>query len=144
MRFASSWCRVKDQEIMVHLLINLHDTCFVSTPVAVVRCREDSDNRFVMTPIVPVHHQLMRPRNEFKIICVIEVLRDVLAKCEACTSRRNTPAMSVIWVRPQEIAHWSFVGHFNLSINLSNLIERIQVGRETSMKSEYLIFNDCG
>jgi hypothetical protein len=86
-----------------------------------------------MTPIVTIHNQLMGPRYQFEIISVIEILRYVLSKCESSTSWRDTPTMSIIWVGPKEITHWSLMWYLNLSINLSNLFECIQVWGKSSM-----------
>ena len=38
MWLTSARCRVENEEVVVHLLIYLHDACFVATAVAVVRC----------------------------------------------------------------------------------------------------------
>ena len=52
MRLSTSWGWIEYEEIVVHLLINLHDTSFVTAPIAVVGCREDCDYFLLVTPIV--------------------------------------------------------------------------------------------
>lgn len=98
MRLSSSWCRVEYQEIMIHLLVYLHNARLVAAPVAVVRCGEDGHDGLVVAPVEAVHDQLMGTSDQLEVVSMIEVLRDVLAKGEACTSGRDTPAMSVIGV----------------------------------------------
>ena len=49
--------------------------------------------------------------------------------------------MTVVWVGPQEIAHGTFVRHFNLSIDCSDLVECVQVGREATVKAENLVLD---
>ena len=95
-----------------------------------------------MTPVVSIHHQLMGSRNQFETIRVIKVLRYVLAKRKSCTSGGNTPAMSVVGVRPEQVAHGTLVGHFNLSIDLPYLLESIEVWRQSSMQTENLILHN--
>lgn len=35
-RLSSPWCRVEHQEVVVHVLVHLHDSCLVCTPVTIV------------------------------------------------------------------------------------------------------------
>ena len=34
-----------------------------------------------------------------------------LPKSVACTPGRDPPAPPVVWVAPQKVTHWTFVGH---------------------------------
>lgn len=58
----------------------------LTTSVAVVGCTEDGNNILVMAPIIPFHHKLVRPRYKCQAVCMIELLRYILAKCVACSS----------------------------------------------------------
>lgn len=122
---SSSRRGIEDQEVIIHLLIHLHYTSFVAASVAVIWCGENCHDSFVMTPVVPVHNQLMGSWYQFKIICVIEILGYVLSKSKTSSSGRDTPTMAIIWVRPKEIAHWTLVRNFDLSVNLSDLLESV-------------------
>ncbi len=64
MWLSAAGCRIKDQEIIIHILVHLHDTCLVGASVTVVRCREDSDDVLIVTPIEPIHDELMCARNK--------------------------------------------------------------------------------
>ena len=35
-RFATSWCGIEDQEIVIHLLINFHYSSLITTSVAII------------------------------------------------------------------------------------------------------------
>lgn len=96
----------------------------------------------LVTPVVAIHHKLVRSCNQLQAVGVVEVLRDVLAKGEASTSRGDAPTVPVVWVRPKQVAHWAFMRHFYLAVNLLYLIEGIQVWREATVKAEDLVFDD--
>lgn len=98
--FSSSWTRIKLQEGVFQMLINLHDSSLVTTSVAVVGCREDGHDISILRPIVSLHNQLMCSGDECQAIVMVECLRDILSKRVPSSSRRYTPSASVIWVRP--------------------------------------------
>lgn len=75
---------------------------------------------------------------------MIELLRNILTKRVACSSRRDTPTAPVVWIRPEEVTDWSFVWHLHDSIKLLDLVERVDRWRETSMKTEDITFNNSG
>ena len=56
-RLAAPRSRVKDQEVVIHLLITLHYTSLVTASVTVVRCRKYCHNLLLMTPIIALKIQ---------------------------------------------------------------------------------------
>lgn len=79
----------------------------------------------------------MRTRNHAEIVLLVEFGADVAAKCVSSTARRRAPTAAVVRVRPQKIAHASFVAvktlpecdtgyavHFHHAIELADLIQR--------------------
>ena len=58
----------------------------LTTAVAIVWGTEDGDHILIMTPIVAFHHKLMRSGYKAEPIGVIELLRNVLAKCVTSAS----------------------------------------------------------
>ena len=82
------------------MFVQLHHTSFIATAVAVVRSTEDSHHVLVMRPVVSIGNELMSTCNKVKTVLLIILLRDVLTKGIASTSRRHAPATSVVWVRP--------------------------------------------
>ena len=49
---------VEDQEIVIHLLVNFHYSCFVSAPIAVIGRRENSHHLLFVTPVVALKYQI--------------------------------------------------------------------------------------
>ena len=59
----------------------------------------------IMTPIVPLHDELMRPRHEREPVGVVERLGDVLTEGVAGATGGYAPAASVVGIGPQKVAH---------------------------------------
>ena len=53
---------------LLHSIIDLHNGCLISTPVAIVRGRKDSYNALIVLPLVSFHAKLMRPGNKMQSI----------------------------------------------------------------------------
>lgn len=60
------------------------------------------------------------------------------------TSGGDTPTASIIGVRPEQVAHGTFLGHLLNSIELSDLIEGVDARRKTPVQAENLILNNSG
>ena len=154
MWLSTSRRRIKDQEVVLHLFVDLHDACFITASIAVVRCWEDSHDLLFMTPVVTLklkklsslqkrqygmfkntmkflrfdtysHDELMCSSNCLKTILLDELVRNILSESVASTSWRNTPACSIIWIRPKEVTHGTFMRHFNHSVDISNHVKGI-------------------
>ena len=80
----------------------------------------------------------MSPSNEFQTVGVVELLRYVLAEGVAGASGRDAPAASVVGVRPKQVAHWAFVGDFLDSIELSDVVQGVDWGRQATVQAENL------
>lgn len=123
MGFSSSRSWIELQEGILESIIKLHDRCLVATAVTVVRCTEDGHYILVVTPIVALHDQLMGSGDQREAVAVIEGLRDVLTKGVASTSGRDTPATTVIRIRPQQIAHGALMWHFLNTIQGTDMVQ---------------------
>jgi hypothetical protein len=66
--------------------------------------REESENTICMLPLKALHDKLVRAHNELQVVVVVEGLSDVLPKCVACSTGRDAPPISVIWIRPHKVA----------------------------------------
>ena len=86
----------------------------------------------------------MGSSDQLQVVRVVKLLRDVLAERVTGSSWRNTPAASVVRVRPKQVTNRPFVGHLHESIKLLDLIESVNARRETSVKAENAIFNNSG
>jgi len=60
-----------------------------------------------------------------------------------CASCRHRPTLDHLGVRPKQVAHYSFLRHFSEPINFLQIIDLFDVGRQTSMHTEYFIVNHC-
>ena len=141
MWFTSSRCRVECEKVTSHVFINFHDASFIAASVTIVGSWENSDNLVLMTPVVPIHDQLMRSCSQFEIVSSVELLWDVHTKGIASTSWWDAPACSLVWVTPQQIAHRSFMWHLLYSVQVLDLVKRLKRWRQPSMQWEYLILN---
>ena len=109
----------------IHVLVDFADGGLIAASVAVVGCREDRDNVALVTPIVAIHHKLMGTGNSCQTIRMVELLRDVLTERIAGTTRGDTPAASVVRVRPEQVADGTLVGHLLHAVQLTDLIKGI-------------------
>ena len=66
----------------------------------------------VLRPVVPLHDELMRARNQRQPVVVVERLRYVLAEGVSRAAGRDAPAAPVVRVGPQQIAHRALMGDF--------------------------------
>ena len=71
---------LKLQERRPHPFPDLHDRRQVAAPVTVVRGGEDRHDGLVVAPVVALHDQLVRARDEGQTVRVVELVGDVLAK----------------------------------------------------------------
>ncbi len=73
---------------------------------------------------------------------MIEGFRDVLAERVTRTTRRDTPTAAIIRIRPEQIAHGSFVGHLLDSVEGADVVERVDAGREPTVQAEDLVVDE--
>jgi len=138
MGLAASRSGVKLEEGVFEVLVNLHNGGLVAAPVAVVGGTEDRDHVPLVAPVVTLHHELMGPRHQGQTVAVVEGLGNVRAKRVAGTAGGDSPATPVIGVGPQQVAHWALVGHLNDPVQGTNVVERVNRGGETAVKTENL------
>ncbi len=115
------------------MFIQLHHSSLISTAVAVVRSTEDSYHVLVMGPVVSISDKLMSSRNEIKSVLFVVLLRDVLTEGVPCTSWRHAPATSVVRVRPQKVAHGTFMRYLLHSVQFLYLVEGVKMRGQSTM-----------
>lgn len=76
----------------------------------------------------------------FEPIGVIELFSHILTKGVSRPSGTDTPASSVIRVRPQQVAHRPFMGHFAETVQVPNVVQRVGGGGKSAMEAEILVF----
>ena len=134
--------RVKHQEIVIHLFVDLHYSGLVATPITIVWRWEDRHNLLLMAPIIARHYELMGASHRFEPVLLYELVWYVLSKGVAGSAWRDTPARTVVWIWPQQVAHWAFMRYLNNTVNISDHVQGVQAGAQATMKAEDLIFND--
>ena len=85
---AGSNCKLKKShfggvgnlQVEVHELIDSHDSSFITTSVAVIRRTENCHDVAVVRPVISIHYQLVSTGYSRQVICVIKLLRNVLAE----------------------------------------------------------------
>lgn len=95
-----------------------------------------------MRPVVSIHDKLMCTSDQLEVVGVVELLTDVLSERVSSSSWGDTPSASIIRIRPEKIANWTFVWHFHDSVKLLDLIQSIDTWGETSMQAEDVSFDD--
>lgn len=85
----------------------------------------------------------MSTRYQFKSVCMVELFGDVLAERVTSTSWGDAPATAIIWIRPKQIADGTLMGNFLHSVKLTNLVEGVDWGGETTMETEDLTLYHC-
>lgn len=73
---------------------------------------------------------------------MIECFRNILPKGVTGAARANTPAASVIRVRPEQVAHRALMRNFLDSVKRSNIIKGIDARRETTVETEDLVVDE--
>lgn len=86
----------------------------------------------------------MRTRDERKPVVVVESLADVLTECVSSSSGAYSPSAAVVGVGPKQIAHRTLVRHLLYPVQCTDVIKRVNAGRETSVKTEDLVVDERG
>ena len=106
------------------LLVNVQNRGNISASVAVVRGRPYCHQCLILEPVLEtVHDKLVSTSNELQIIDMIEFWCYSLAKNPACSSRRHSPGINFLRIRPHEIAERALMRNLHASINKSDLIK---------------------
>ena len=82
--------------------------------------------------------------NQFQIVRVVELFRDLLTEGITVLFWKDTPDATIIWVGPEKITDGSFVWHFHDSIKLLDLIKSVNFRGETAMYAENTALDNCG
>ena len=93
-------------------------------------------------PLVPLHHQLVSPADHLDVVGGVELADHVAAEEVAGPSGRDSPPLSVLWVRPQEVAHRTVVRNLLLPVDGPDLVEGLDAGTEAAVNTEDLAVND--
>jgi hypothetical protein len=105
---------------------------------------EDSYDISILRPVVSLHYELMGSCYQGETVVVVERFGDVLPKGVASTTRRDSPSAPVIWVRPEQVAHWSLVGYFLNTVEGADVVQRVNARREPTVQTKDLVVDQGG
>ena len=88
---------------------------------------------------VALVHQLVGSGDNFDVVGAVELLGDVFSEGEAGASGALSPALNVVWIGPDNVAHGSFVGDLLDSVQFSDAVEGAELRAESSVDAEDLI-----
>ena len=74
------------------------------------------------------HDQLMSSGYSLQTVALKELVCYVLPEGITSSTRRESPACLFIWIRPEQIAHWTFVRYLLDSFEVSNLVKSVETG----------------
>jgi len=141
--FSTTWGWVKLQKRIFKLIVKFHNGGLISTAIAVVGSRKDSDDVSIMTPVVPFHYKLMGSRDQSYTVRVVKSLGNILTKSISSSTRRNSPTPTVIRIRPEQITHRTFVRHFLEPVQCSYMIQSVNARTQSTMEAEDLLVDKC-
>merc|ERR1719394_1659372 len=96
-----------------------------------------------MAPVVPLHDELMRAGDELEPVGMVELLRDVLSERVPGTAGGDAPSAPVVRVRPKQVAHGSLVGDLLDAVELADVVQRVERGRQPPVHAYDLILDHC-
>ena len=111
-------------------------------PVAIVGSRPDGEDCLIEMPLVSLHDELVSPTDHLDVVGPIELTDHVVTKQIAGTSRRDSPALSILGVGPEQVTHRAIVGNLLLPVDGSDLVEGLDAGTEAAVNTEDLAVYD--
>jgi len=75
---------------------------------------------------------------------MIKFLSHLISKQPASSSWTHLPSFNFFGIRPHEIAKWSIVWDFNLSLNGSDVVHGLDVWRQSTMNAKDFPLDDGG
>lgn len=131
---------LKYHELFLLLRTYLQHTCHVFTPVAVVRSRPNSHNIFLLEQlVVALLNQLMSTSYQSQPIMMIELIDHFRAEKPANSSMILLPSLDVFRIRPHQVSKGAFSRNLLHSVDLSDLINCMNVRRKSSMNAENVV-----
>ena len=131
---------LKYHELLLLLGAYLQHTGHVLAPVAVVRSRPDShDILFLKQLIVTLLNQLMSTSYQCQPVVMVELIDHLWAEKPADPSMILRPSLDIFRIRPHQVPKWAFRWNFLHSVDFSNLIDGMNVGRKPSVYTKNMI-----
>ena len=95
-----------------------------------------------MAPVVALHHQLVGSGYQGELVCVVELLGDVLAEGVACASGGDAPATPVVGVGPEQVTHGPLMRHLQVQRQDDKSFKSVQFVAPSRVPSVGLLQRD--
>lgn len=79
--------------------------------------------------------------DQSEAVVPVELVNDFVPEEPACASAPVGPSVDLLWIRPHQISKGSLGWDLHFSIDLSDLIERMNIRREPTMHTKDLIYD---
>ena len=131
-------------EILPQILVQLEYARDVPAPVAVIGRAPHRHQRVVEHAAVPLHDELMGPRDEIEIVPLVEHGHHVPPEEVSGTPGGQPPPVDLLGVAPHQVAHGTVVRYLLLPIDDAYLIEGVHARAQSAVHREYPVLDDRG
>jgi hypothetical protein len=136
-----SW--LKNLETAHQSIINAHHCTGIVELTAIVGCWEKSYKLSLCEKLIAVFNNLMSSADQVNIVLFVKCWNDFLTEGERDTSVIFTPTLDIlIRIWPQEIAEETGIRNICGSHNSLNLLERAELGAESTVHTKYFLINN--
>jgi len=134
---------LKGNKFGFEIIIKFHDRSYITAAVTVVRSRPHRNKVLLReVELVSLLDELMGPTDEVEVVDVVELVGNKVSKKPPSTPRGNAPRLTVIGVRPHQVAELALVGDLLPSINSPDLVACSNFGGQSPVDTEDLSRDD--
>lgn len=127
----------------IAILPNGQNSRDIPTPIAVIRRAPNRHQILVEMIFLPLHHQLVRPRDETQAVDEIKLIRHPRTEQKPRPPRTDLPrGADVLRIAPHQIAKRSVVRDLLLPIDRPYLVQRPDIRRQPAVHAQDLRIND--
>ena len=107
------------------MLVEFENGGDIAASVAIIGRGPDRQHGLVEVPLVPFHDELMGSTDHVDVVGGVELRHGVAAEQISGAARRHAPALRVLGVGPEQVAHGTFVRNFLETVEGANVIQGV-------------------
>ena len=130
-------------ELAAERLIHVHNGRIIVKLATIVRRREYRHQIAVREKFVALLDDLVRAANQVYLVLLAEFFDDRLAEDVGDTSFVVGPRWYIIGISPEQVAQKSLIWRVLRLLNVVDLGQVVQVGRETAVHAHDSLIDDC-